>query len=410
MAILSKDKKAELLALRKENLTVSRISKLFGTTCRKTKDNPFEITEPYFNTKDSFTLLPGEYINKEAVTTHVGIFLFNKLVVEDILPDTVIPNGYFNEIVSDKVFKSLTGKISAALMAKKITIEDNLIPFLKAYEFYSMKLSTVFCPSYTMAMIRPDPEVRAYKEKLIKENPPTSVTAMAKIEDLTVEMAAKKLEKDPGMLLYKSGARGSFDNDYKMMNICIGPIPNPITGEFEFVESALLDGIKKNEIASAANILVNSEYPKAVGTQVGGYMTKQFNAVYQSIQCGDHGTDCGTKEGLEIYLEHETAKLYLLQYIIGPDGKLILLTDDNINQYIGKRVKFRSPMYCLGVKGDDSKKCNKCMGERYYIYKIKNVGITNNTLTNDLVNKNMKKRHNGKVKLNRLDPKKLLLD
>ena len=141
-----------------------------------------------------------------------------------------------------------------------------------------------------------------------------------------------------------------------------------------------------------------------IGTQDAGYLTKQYYAAYQSIQCDDEGTDCGTKLGLEFTLTEDTIEDYYFQNIIKPNGGYERLTSENKDKYLNKKVKLRSAMFC---KND--KICSVCAGQRFYIMGIKNMGVTTGRVTNTLLNAGMKNFHNAKVKFDKVDINKLLL-
>lgn len=132
-------------------------------------------------------------------------------------------------------------------------------------------------------------------------------------------------------------------------------------------------------------------------------MTKQFYAVYQSIVVDDAGTDCGTKAYLNITLTPDNIGLFLDQYI-KEGSKLVLLTDDNVDKYVNKKVQMRSPMFCIS-----DKICNKCAGERPELIGIKNIGLTAGRVSNTMLQKRMKNWHITKVSMNRVDPTTLLL-
>ena len=261
--ILSKEQRAQLLALKQEELSVPVITRLFGKTAKKV-DGKMIISEPLFDTKSKLHLQAGEYINKEAVDTTVGSFLFNKLMVEGMI-DHIIPNGYFNEVADKKGFNSIIDRISEALMMGQLSVEPNLIKWLKHYEFYGMKVCTIFSPSYTEGLLRKNIEVQKEKKKLLKEVDTSDVQKMTEVEDKLVAASAKILDKDPGMTLFKSGARGSFDNDYKNMNLMLGPVAVPgKDGEFDMVTTSYLEGLQKEDLIAAGNVTVASAYPKAV--------------------------------------------------------------------------------------------------------------------------------------------------
>ena len=261
--MLSASEKQELLSLKQEDLSVPLITKLFGKTTSK-QNGKFEVHPPKFNTQDKLILEAGEYINKQKVETTVGSFLFNKLMIEGLV-EPAVENGYYNEVVTGKKFKALTDSISTCVMMGKIPVYPNLIKWLKHYEFYSMKLVTLFSPSYTEGLLRKNPSVEKEKERILKSKEINTVQDMSEIEDALVASSAKILDKDPGMTLFKSGARGSFDNDYKNINLMLGPTANPAKdGEFNFVKHSYLEGLQKEDIVAASNVVVSSAHPKAM--------------------------------------------------------------------------------------------------------------------------------------------------
>lgn len=81
-----------------------------------------------------------------------------------------------------------------------------------------------------------------------------------------------------------------------------------------------------------------------------------------------------------------------------------MLSPENRDKYLNKKVKLRSPMFC---KND--KVCNKCAGERYYIMGIKNSGLTAGRISNTLLNASMKNFHVAKVVFDEVDLNDLLI-
>ena len=75
-----------------------------------------------------------------------------------------------------------------------------------------------------------------------------------------------------------------------------------------------------------------------------------------------------------------------------------MLTGDNMDKYIDKVVKMRSPMYCIG-----DKLCNKCAGELYYKIGIKNIGLTTSSVGSSFLQYLMKSFHDSTLSLNEVD-------
>lgn len=144
-------------------------------------------------------------------------------------------------------------------------------------------------------------------------------------------------------------------------------------------------------------------YPKAIGTAVSGYFSKQIIAALQAVTMDGKGSDCGSKGFLKVIIEQNSVKDFLYRYII-ENGKLILLDDNNINKYIGKEVKMRSPMYCISKKI-----CRTCAGLMYEKLNIENIGLTAARVSSTLLNLSMKKFHDTSSKISKIDINDLVI-
>lgn len=391
--------KKMLLDIDPKKINVIDINKLFGTTYNiKTKEQ----TEPIIPRYKKITLKANEYINKTDVVTTPGTLLFNKLLVEANDLSDIIPNGYYNpKDIGKKGYFGFLNLLFPAVVAEKIDM-DKVIKVSNDLQFWGLKLIITFSPSFTKAVATSNPKVIAEKKKCVAElrkkyGDDIPLSEIVDLEDKLVEMNRELIKDDPGMTLYKSGSRGSFENDFKNCNVMVGAMQNPATGKYDLMESNYIDGIEKKDLPIAGNIVVNAGYPKAVGTKDGGYFTKKFYAAFQSIVIDEKGTDCKTKVTLDEFVTDKNKNNLLYSYILEGD-KLVLLTPDNINKYVGKTVHKRSPLFCK-----NKKICNKCAGELFNYFNLYNAGATAVTIPNGLMNKNMKRFHVAKVFLDEVD-------
>lgn len=394
--------KQYFLKIKSEDIGIKFLTELFGWRSvidPQTKKPKF--IPPKYKQNTRLTLYAHEYINETEVQTNLGIFMFNKMIVEPYI-SKIIPNGYYNEVLDKAGRGKLFDIVSDALKYKKITPEETW-PFLKAYEFYSTKGVTIFSPSYTEKIIVPGTQYIKEKNEFYKNNPNPSVDEVVSMEEKIIAQARQDLDTDPGMPLYASGARGSFDDSYKNISFEVGPVLNPETGEFEVMKSNLIDGISKEDIPKAGNMVINGQYPKSVATSDSGYRAKQFNAVFQSLMADEDGTDCGTKAYIEVLLSDNNWHSFEFQNIITDKG-LIPLTEDNYKKYIGKKVKMRSPMCCLNTKF-----CSACCGRRPYVLEMPYIGLQLSTMPNRFLEAGMKRFHVSKVEIDHIDPETLLL-
>lgn len=408
MGTVSPELKKQLLALKKTDCTVEFIlSKVSKTTKIERDENGkrrgFNVKEPEWDLQAPMKLKAGEYINTTDVDTTLGSFLFNKICIEGTLEPS-IPGHYFNEVVTKKSIGKLINKVIPDLMSKKLPLMPNMTDFIRDFRFYGLMLCAGLSPSLTPGVFSVQKEIREERERMYAEAGGTPDLARAvEIEDKLIADAKKLLQDDPGMSLFDSGSRGSFDDNYKMMCLTVGPIPNPGTGGYDIVKNNYIDGIDKGELPAMGNSIVSGVYPKSVGTADGGYITKQFYAVFQGITMDEPGTDCGSKGYLTVFLTPANYGDYMWQYAqVGQ--KLVLLDPENQAMFMNRMVKLRSPIGCLSPKF-----CNICMGERFYKLGIRNAGLTAGRVPNSILNAGMKAFHETKVHFNKVDPEKLLI-
>ena len=81
-------------------------------------------------------------------------------------------------------------------------------------------------------------------------------------------------------------------------------------------------------------------------------------------------------------------------------NKLVELTSENMNQYIGKTVQFRFASLCEAENGV----CNACAGNIFYRLGVKNIGAAAPQIASKLKNVAMKAFHDSQVRMVEMDP------
>lgn len=402
MAIISDKEKQYLLSLKPSDLTFSMLVSLFGDTVSlgdeiKTK------TRSRFNTTDEMTLSPKEYFVKEPTQTTVGRFIYNKYIIERLGFQDIV--GYVNFAITNKKIYGIEAKLSKALIEDKITMEV-FHKYIDYRDTLGMQLNSVITTSFTPNTIKLPTEVRKKKDELFKkydkELDDGDVIVAEKIQKELIADTKKALAGDPGLDLYNSEARGNFEN-FKNMTIFKGASMNNITGKYEIVRSAFMDGIRKEDISSFGTDIVSGAYPKAVGTQVSGYLAKELTSGMQSERLDEIGSDCGTTKTIPVVLTEKNKRDFIYRYIVD-GGKLVELTPDEMPKRIGTTIQLRSPMYC---KND--KICNICAGNMDYKLGNINVGLGCSKVATVLLKCGMKKFHIASIASNQIDVDDLLL-
>lgn len=402
MGKLPESEKKYLLGLKPEDITFELLVDIFGDKSKK-ENGKLKVIPSRMKTSDEFVLEKGEYFNTEKLNTNAGLFIYNKLIVERELTKVL---GYVNTPINSGILGSIEDKLSNAVLLDQISV-DAMASYLNRTQWLAMQFHSVISGSFTMGTLKPSPSIMKERNKLLKENAQKlkdgDVIAAVKIEKQLLKSAEEELKGDHGLDLYKSGARGSFGNNFKNIAVMKGPVFNPTTGEFDIVESNFMEGIRKEELPTYGNAIITGAYPKAIGTATSGYFSKQIIAALQAVQLDKKGSDCGTKGTLTTTIQPNATKDFLYRYAV-EGGKTVLMDEDNIKKYVGREIKLRSPMYCVGKKV-----CRVCAGLMYEKLGIDNIGLTGARVSSTLLNLSMKKFHDTSSRLTEIKKETITL-
>ena len=355
-----------------------------------------------FDTFDTFTVPAGTYYytndkgnkiyNKNNFTTTVGKWIFNIYFIQD-LPSISNHIRFVNDDINKKTYGKIYDKLSFLLIEDKIDLEEYKKYLMKFQQF--MPFVTILTPSYTDAMLTVTDEISKKKKELLAKNSDAvkngDAATIEKISDELLAYAKELLDGDPSMDMYESGARGSFGNNFKNMFIMRGAVkdPDPTKG-YNIITSNFIEGVSKEEYSKFANSLAEGPYSRSQKTSMGGYWEKLFMYAFGHVQLLDEGTDCGTKRYINFTITEKNKKSVMYNYII-EGSKLVELTSDNINKYIGKRVKMRFSSMCESKDGI----CSKCAGTLFYRLGIKNIGMLTTQVPSKLKVLSMKLFHDS---------------
>ena len=168
-------------------------------------------------------------------------------------------------------------------------------------------------------------------------------------------------------------------------------------------KSNFYDGISKDEYALISNSLVGGAYSRSKKTEIGGYWEKLIRDGYQTMVIDEPGTDCHTDKYITVELTEDNIDLHIYNWIIESNGKLVELTSDNKDKYIGKKVKMRFSIFC---KNKSSCICSKCAGNFMYRRGGRNIGLACIQLAAKLKLVSMKAFHDSVIKTTKIDPEK----
>ena len=396
--ITDKELLIELLSLKESDITSSYIYDLFGEYDGVTKCNPYDLLD-----------IPAGYYgpegkkNKNKFTTTVGIWLFNKWFIEQDLFDLF---GYVNKTIDSGQLDDMNQALSYALMEDRITVQ-----VLKRYLMktqLAMQFVTVLAPNYSEELLTVSVKIDKKKDELIKkykkELEEGDTVVAEQIEKELIVYAKELLKDDPAMDSFVSGARSNIDNNFKNMFIWKGATrdPNPdAKQQFRIATSNYMEGIKREEYSLYSNSGIEGAYSRGKKTEHGGYLENLTTMAYQDLILDEPGTDCGTDRYIEDTITPKNVNRYIYNNIIMPNGKLVELNSQNMERFMGKKVKMRMAYLC-----PHEKPCNACAGNFYYKLGIKNVGLTLMQVFSIYKNKSMKAFHDSTVQLTEIDTMK----
>lgn len=397
---ISKDKELynELLSLKESDITASYIYDLFGEYDGVCKCYPYDLIDI-----PAGTYGPEGKKNKNKFTTTVGIWIFNKWMIENELFDLF---GYLNTNIDKKQLGNINQTLSYALMEDRIPVS-----VLKRYLMktqLAMQFVTVLSPNYTEELLTVTTKIDKKKAELIKkyqkELDEGDTVVADQIEQELIAYAKELLKDDPAMDSFVSGARSNINNNFKNMFIWKGATrdPNPdAKKQFNIATSNYMDGIKKEEYALYSNSGIEGAYSRGKKTEHGGYLENLATMAYQDIILDEPGTDCHTNRYIEVTLTPKNVNQYIYNNIIESNGKLVELNSQNMDKYMGKKIKMRMAFLC-----PHEKPCAACAGNFYYKLGIKNVGLTLMQVFSIYKNKSMKAFHDSTVQLTEINTMK----
>lgn len=346
-----------------------------------------------FSPNDYFTLPKDKFYNNQSEKTTVGRYIFNLFVLS---PKLITLIGYHNNTMGKGGIGDLEGELSKLLLNDEIVSED-MFEYYNKTQWLGFSLAKFLNSSLTYDLLVPTKSIEEKKKELIvkyeKAIATGDVVEISKMEKELIAFAKNEVKDVPDIQIYESGGRGSFGNNYKNTSLLRGGMKNLADPtKVKVSTSSLVDGIPSEEMGYYADLITQASYSRAVGTREGGYEGKKLAAALQSIIVDEQGSDCGTSLTKKMLITKDNKDLFMYRYIV-EKGKLVILDETNMNNYVGKYVDLRTPLYC---KND--KYCSKCAGELYNKLGISNVGLLTTRIGTSLLNASLKQFHDMTLK------------
>ena len=390
---ISKDLAQFILHIEEKDVSSSLIYNLFGDFGKEPICHPYDIIyipAGLYGPDDKSK-------NKNVFTTTVGLWIYNRWNFEKELHHVI---GYVNKTIKKNVFKDINQKLSYALLEDKITV-DQLKHYLEKTQKI-MPFEIVLAPNLDADMLNITEKLNKMTKKLFEENKTAldagDVVVSERIINQILDYAKEELKDVPSVDNYDAGTGASWSN-FKSFFISKGMMYDDATNTFKMVKSNYMDGISAEDYAVNAASMSGPIFMRSKRTASGGYFSKLLTGGYQHIKIGPKGSDCGTTHYVTTTLDKKNINLWMYSYII-EGNKLVELTSDNIDKYIGKTVKFRFSSMCKSKNYI----CNACAGNLFNRLGEQNIGIAESQVAERLKNAMLKQFHNSEIRNSELDP------
>lgn len=404
--ILSDEEQKMLLNMDISDITRSKLCSMFADTVDNSSGtNNVKKKKSKYNTWDKITI-PANYFYKDQqkINTTVGRFIANRYILDG--SGIISSIGFIDKIWNKGTVGDIDDNVGTLYM-EDIIDRSKFNTYLNRRDNLGYWLNGMLAHTISEKMLKPLPEIEKMKAELIKkyekELAEGNIDVMTQISDELVARAKELLKDDPGMDLYLSGDL-DFGNNYKNNSIIKGAVINKLTDEFDFISTSFMDGIEIKDIPAHANSILASQYPASIATADAGYLGKKLMALLQMVEVDDPDSDCGTKNLIPITIK-KINKDNLLYTYIEDGGQLIMLTKDNINSYMNKKVRMRSPMSCI-----NDKICSRCASKLFYLLNVKHAGLFGVQISHADLNLALKAKHNSLINLYTLNPDEIIED
>lgn len=357
-----------------------------------------------FRPYDTIDIPPGTYgkgntKNKNCYTSTLGRYFWNKIFIEEDLMHLDKP--YYNECCNKKLFKKINGLLSHGVLEGKIGVEELKRYLVKTQKI--MPLVTVLMESESEAMYlladKIEPKKRELLKKYKKEIDEGKDYVVSQIEKDLIAYAKGLLQDDGSLDVFDNDESADYGNNFKNMFVMKGLVKKNGADGYNLITASYMVGIPKDEYVMFADSLAAGPYARSRKTATGGYWEKLFR-IFEHVTLDKPGTDCGTKRTIEVTLTKDMLDYVYYSYIV-EGNKLIELTSDNVDKYMGKTIRIRFSSLCESKNG---KICSKCAGNKFYRLGIVNIGNTIPQVGSKIKNINMKAFHDSQVVFHEMDP------
>lgn len=226
--------------------------------------------------------------------------------------------------------------------------------------FSLVAYTQLFTPANTRKTMTAPPGIVEARNALVKQY-------AGRLHDRAVvaEISAKLREIDAA---YLAGDRGEDFLISKKAREIVRPRKYLMYGaetgieekvDVDLIERSLTEGWDVNKFPSMNNALRAGSFNRGKQTELGGAAVKDLFRASGNLKISSE--DCGSTVGLPTVIGNKDNERFVGFSVVNEDGSHTKITDENVANWVGKRIKLRSPMTC---KNQVTDYCSVCLGDR----------------------------------------------
>ncbi len=305
-----------------------------------------------------YTLTAGEFKNLQNTVEYKGKTTTESCkIFNECLPgDYPLIEGPVNKKILINILSDIKEKYPDEVTKESLDNIKNL----------GYKYATLFGPSLSLDMCRIE------NSDEIKEE----IYSFEDVKDQLAKVSSKETEdflkkNFAYSYMVESGARGSWDQ-VRQIVLTRGFISNFKGQILEVpIKNSLIDGLTQEEFFNSTYGCRKGLLDVALNTGASGYLSRKLVFACANLQISETLEDCGTKDTLEVYVNSpKKARLLVGKYFISKQGKIGKITKENHEEFIGKTIFVRSPIFC-----ESEQVCHICYGDYYKNLHSKFIGI-----------------------------------
>lgn len=161
-----------------------------------------------------------------------------------------------------------------------------------------------------------------------------------------------------------------------------------LEGNIKKIANSLSDGYNIEDYYTAGAEGRRGFYIRSTAVSEPGYLSRKLTYANANVKILDE--DCKSKKYLELFVDNSNIGRLVGRYYINPSTGKLKILEPGDKDLIGKKIKFRSPLYCKTKMG----LCHTCYGNLSKQLENTNVGIlAGGAFNNEVLNLMMKTRH-----------------